>query len=106
MTKLEGVTVVRDGTELDAYFTRYADSNRTAIQLVERASGEPYSRLTVNMPEVQLGPDEILVKDYSECEGNLAAAEDAGLVATTGRFVEHGYVKIPICRLLKKPEGF
>ena len=78
-------------------FARYHD-NRTAIDLI-CTNGEPYTTATVNLPGESLEPGFVFIKDYSENEGVLAALEKAGIVKTTGRVVESGFVTIPEAQL-------
>ena len=82
-------------------------NGRTAIELVgtdSDCSGELVAVATVNVPEVELKDDEVLVKDYSENKGMLAALVGAGVVEPTGREVDSGFVKLPVCKLLVKKE--
>lgn len=81
----------------DMSFGRYSNG-RIAIELVE--NGEPVAVATVNLPNENLEADEIAIKDYSENEGMLRALLYGGVVTTPIRFVNIGFVKIPICKLL------
>ena len=57
---------------------------------------------TVNVAGVSevLPEDHVVVKDYSENEGMLAALVEAGIVADTGERAFFGYVSAPIARVL------
>lgn len=88
------------GMQLEVSFRRYPDNQRTAICLGDIETGEPYATATVNIPDIPLGPTEVLVKDYSENTGMLEALEHAGIVRRTGRCVRSGFVEIPVCELL------
>lgn len=57
---------------------------------------------TVNVQGVSdlLPEDRVVVKDYSENEGMLAALVEAGVVEDTGERASFGYVSAPIARLL------
>jgi hypothetical protein len=76
---------------------RNYSNGRTALQLVESETGEPIATATVNIPEISLEPNEIIIKDYSENEGIFEALVKAGIVISTGKMVENGFVKCPIC---------
>ncbi len=88
------------------------NNGRTALELVaakddpehDIMEGEPICTATVNVPTVALGVDEVIIKDYSENQGILDALLDAGIVETTGRYVESGWVRMPICVLCWKDE--
>lgn len=55
---------------------------------------------TVNIPGHDLGPNEILVKTWSENEGMLGFLLANRIVADLGRDVPTGYVKARVCKLL------
>lgn len=57
-------------------------------------------RVTVNLPEVDLADNEVLIKDYAENEGVLAALVAAGVVHPTDRLVQSGFVALPVCEFL------
>ena len=61
--------------------------------------GEPIATATVRIPCCGLESDEVLIKDYSENEGMLNALIQAGYVTPTGRLVESGFVRLPVCKL-------
>ena len=88
------------GVQLHVSFSHYYDNQRTAICLGDIETGEPYATATVNIPDIPLGPTEVLIKDYSENAGILGALERAGIVRRTGRCVHSGFVEIPVCELL------
>lgn len=98
LLKLEGATVTHAGTPCDVYLGQY-DNRRLAIQLVERETGEPWTKATVNVVDVPLQPDEMCVKDYAENEGMLDALTAAGLVDAVVGAADSGYVEIPIVRM-------
>lgn len=102
--KLEGVTVIHNGVDCDAFFCQYAAGN-TAIQLVERETGEPWAKATVNVPDLAdaLGKGEVFIKDYSENEGMMDALVAAGVVEDTGRSEPIGYTEARIAKLKVKP---
>ena len=74
-------------------------NGRTALQLVDAVDGSPIARATVNLPEVEMAPDEVAIKSYGENEGLLEALTDAGVIEPTSRVVVTGYVTVPVCRL-------
>ncbi len=77
-------------------------NGRTALQLIDAEDGELVATATVNLPHIQIAPDEVIIKDYSENDGLLNVLVKAGIVEDTGRKVKSGYVDIPVCRFLKK----
>jgi hypothetical protein len=99
------IRVTRAGCTCRVVFDRYRDGDRLAISLVDAATGEPVNRVTVNMPEIPLGPDEVLVRNYSDGEGMLDDCVAAGLLADTGRRVTAGFAAdgVAVARLLVTP---
>jgi len=80
-------------------FGRYVAPERPAMELIAD-DGTPVAIATVNLPDEDLGDDEIAIKNHSENAGVLAALVASGIVAEPHRFVRRGYVEIPVCRLL------
>jgi hypothetical protein len=87
------------GEELTLQFCKYANGNN-AITLAD-TQGEMYATASVNVPGVELESNEVLIKNYSENEGILEMLEEAGYVERTGRYVQSGFVNIPICKIIK-----
>ena len=109
--------VMWHGWTCEVVFNRYANGDRLAISLVgseERTGddppfpGESVMRVTTNATEVELAPDEVLVKTWSENDGILEVMEEAGILQYTGRDVALGYAIASVCRVLvpvPAPEG-
>ena len=57
---------------------------------------------TVNVAGVSevLPEDQVVIKDYSENEGMMAALVEAGIVEDTGERASFGYVSAPIGKVL------
>ena len=79
---------------------RYELGNRIRLQLIAIDDEVPYACATVNVPGVELAADEILIKDWSENEGVLAALVKAGVIADTGRTVPTGRTEANVAKLL------
>lgn len=91
------VIVQHFGTRDLAILTdRYANNDRLAVFAVE--NGEPYTDLSVNMPEEALADGEFIFKTYTENEGLFEQFVEAGAVEFTGRYTG-SRVSLPICRL-------
>ena len=78
-------------------------NGRVAIQLVDAIDYSPTAVASVNLPFEPLGEDEIFIKEHSENEGMVKALTDAGIVSEPIRYVNSGFVQIPVCKLLVKP---
>jgi len=80
-------------------------NQRIAIELVEIGTDEPVAYATVNIPEIDLKQSEIILKTYSENEGMLECLVDAGIVSKPIKWIEGGYVEVPVVELLISPYG-
>lgn len=76
---------------------RYSN-DRVAISAIDEEDGDMFGRLTVNLPEEELGPDEIFVKTWSEnkvwVQQVLAAMPH--VFQDTGRKAQAGYTEAAI----------
>ncbi len=79
---------------------RYSNG-RVAMQLVDEEG--PVATATVNVPEADLGPDEVCIKDYGENAGVLDLLVLMDVVVPTGRRILTGFVDVPVARLLVAP---
>jgi hypothetical protein len=70
--------VTFQGIETTLAYKTY-NNGRLAILLTTK-TGEIYAKVTTNLPEIPLGDNEILIKDYSENEGMMDAFVEEGLV--------------------------
>lgn len=82
--------------ELRAVELQY-DCGQKAIAIDGRVPGqeyfEPFGTLTIAIPQAKLGPDEIIVKNWSENEGWAdQVARKLGYIKTT-RYVRTGFVE-------------
>jgi hypothetical protein len=75
----------------------YYANDRLAIQA--NCDDGPYGKLTVNLPENQLGPNEIFVRTTEENERLAKAAMKTGLFEDTGKKLPSGFIKISIWKL-------
>ena len=78
------------------------ENGRTALMLTHE--GEQAAVATLNMPEIPLGPNRVIIKDYSENEGMLNALVDGGVIRNTNVRAAGGF---PIAELLgpyREPE--
>ncbi len=87
--------VLVNGDLLTIEFLKY-NNNRIAIELIEE-SGEPYAMLSVNIPDCNIEPDEIIIKDYSENSGIPEQVFKCGLFENTGKFEQN--LNCPIWKL-------
>jgi len=91
-------TVTFLNTPCHLQFGRYTNG-RLAISLYN-VDGEPFTTATINVPAMPLAQNQVLIKDYDENEGLLAALESAGIVRTTGVRCRLGFVQADVCHLL------
>jgi hypothetical protein len=80
-------------------------NKRTAIQLVDAEDGCPVAMATVNVPAESIEKDEVIIKDYSENSGILAALVGEGVVSKPLRTIRTGFVEVYVCKLLRNSDG-
>jgi hypothetical protein len=88
---------------LDDVYTVWLDkmtyaNGRTVLLLMDREG--QVACATMNLPEHDIEPDEIIVKTWSENESMLKFLVRNRICADTGRDIETGLVKARVCRLL------
>jgi hypothetical protein len=74
-------------------------NGRRAIKLVDLEDGELVAVATVNLPDEELGNDEVFIKDYSENEGILEFLVQNKVVFPPHGSVKSGYVTVHKCKL-------
>jgi hypothetical protein len=78
----------------------YGGTDRIALPLYAVEDGSPVAVATVNLPELALGADQVVIKDYSENEGMLELLVASGVVSPPLREVQSGYVTLYVCQCL------
>ena len=76
-------------------------NKQPALQLIDAENGEPIATASVSL-DVELKPNEIIIKDWSENEGMLDTLVKSGIVEDTGEVVQTGFVLANVCRILKR----
>lgn len=79
---------------------QYAATGGVALELIDAEDFEPIAMATVCVPDVPIHEDQVFIKDYSENEGILQALIDAGVVSQPLEWIEQGFVRLPLCKLL------
>jgi hypothetical protein len=81
---------------------QYVSGGKPVIRLFDEQTGEFVATASVNLEGVELGEDETAIKDYSENTGILEALVQANVVENPHDWVNMGFVKIPICKIIKE----
>lgn len=106
-TPKEPITVKLYGIDCVIQLARYPDTERLALILLDKETGEDMTVATVNMPGIFLRSEEVMIKDWSENEGVLEALQKAGVVEPTGLTYPSGFVEVPKCLVtVPIPENF
>ena len=79
----------------------YYPTGNKSIKLMDTRDGSPVATATVNLDGVELSANEVMVKDYSENKGMLAALRDSKVVENIVDVMQSGYVDIPVVTLSK-----
>lgn len=74
----------------------YSNGN-VAMTLIDCVDGLPFATATINHNSLQEG--EVAIKDYSENAGVLIFLLDNNIVKPPHRFINSGFVNIPVCKL-------
>lgn len=74
----------------------YRDGS-VSIQLFDSEDGSPYATATTHLSG-QLEKGEIAIKDWSENEGILDFLIENNIVTKPHRFINSGFVSVPICK--------
>ena len=85
-------------------FAKYANNNRTAIELIHATEGDSVAMATINVPDEELEEDEVVIKDYSENEGMFEALVNANIISESVYHVATGMIMSPVCKLLVEPK--
>lgn len=77
-------------------------NGRACLLLTESGTGDPFTTVTTNMPEIELDDDEVIVKTVDENEGILDCLVDQGVLEDTGRRISNCFQvsAYAICRLV------
>jgi hypothetical protein len=87
------------GTRYNVWLEKAKYANKRVALLLNDDEGQ-VACATVNMPEIDLQPDEVIIKTWSENEAMLDFLIHNHIVADTGREVQAGYEKARVCKLL------
>ena len=79
--------------------TETYNDGKIRIQLYDSKDGTPYATATASIKE-ELEPGEVAIKNWSENEGMLDFLVEHKFIEKPHRFVEQGFVRIPICKLI------
>lgn len=99
MQNAEPKTIIDFHGPCEVITSKYVESGRLAIMLEDAATGEPVAIATINMPEIPLSDDEVVIKDYAENEGLLEVLQAAGIVREVVRYVQAGWVEVPVVKV-------
>lgn len=55
---------------------------------------------SVNVPYHNLEIDEVAIKNYSENQGVLDVLIEANIITQPVRFIQTGFIKAPVCKLI------
>jgi len=93
-------TIFFGGYACEMQLDHYTNGNK-CISLVDTRDGSAVATATVNLDGVELSANEVMVKDYSENKGMLAALRDSKVVENIVDVMQSGYVDIPVVTLSK-----
>lgn len=77
--------------------------NNIGIRMTD-AEGMPY--MSISIPMKCLNPDEVAVKNYSENAGIMIDLLRHDILQKPHRYIESGFVLIPVCRFTDKAKEY
>ena len=93
-------TIFFGGFTCEMQLDYYPNGNKS-IRLIDTRDGSPVAKATTNVEDVKLPANEVMIKDYSENKGMLAALRDSKVVENIVDVMQSGYVDIPVVTLSK-----
>jgi len=93
-------TIFFGGFTCELQLDYYPNGNKS-IRLIDTRDGSPVATATVNLDGVELPANQVMIKDYSENKGMLAALRDCKVVESIVDVMQSGYVDIPVVTLSK-----
>lgn len=97
--KVENITVQFSDWECSVSKILGQD-NRVTLKLFDKRDGELVAIATKHVPSEPIEQDEVIIKDYAENEGMFDALVAAGVIGGAQRYIQSGYVTMPVCKLL------
>jgi len=92
--------------EAVVFLNKYVSKNRICLRLISPTQKETLHIATVNLPDVDLEPDEIAIKNYSENEGIYECLVEQEVIKKAHRlYINHfptHKASFPIVRLTPK----
>ena len=85
---------------LGSYHSNGRTSLEYHIENEEEGYTEPACTASVNLPDEEIEPGYVAVKDYSENEGLYELMVQKGHIEPAIRYIRQGFVTIPVCKLL------
>lgn len=89
--------------EVTVSFSRYEKSGRICLILTaveDLVEAGPVAECTVELPDVELGENEVAIKTWYENISFLEWLMDEGIVSAPLRYVQFAGVYLPVCNLL------
>ncbi|CAM3854248.1 hypothetical protein [Aquirufa aurantiipilula] len=75
-------------------------NSQTALELISTLDGSTVLTASISIPEIALGKNELIIKDYSENEGVLSFLVENNIVRPLGKYIENGLITAEIVELV------
>jgi hypothetical protein len=89
-----------DGEDLSIHVTPAPANGTPTVQLYD-SDGLPYATFSAHLPNIQLQPDEVLVKTWSENADLREPMLATGLFVDTGGRLPLGHITAEVWRVIK-----
>lgn len=77
-------------------------NGRTCLSLIHVSTGEPFAKVTINVPSLKLKEGEIVIRNTQENEGLLDSLVKAGIVSPSKKEINLNYIIVHVVDLLIK----
>lgn len=90
-----------DGEKLRPIISKY-QNGQNRILLIDN-DGVPYMTASVAIEHemVEVGPDDVIIKNYSENEGILQELFESGIIEEPHRAFTYNFVTLYVCKIVK-----
>lgn len=79
----------------------YYANNRKGMFLINIKTGKQVVRCTLNLADYSFEKNEVIIKNYGDCEGVYQALHEANILRYTKKRIPIGYNYGLICKLIK-----
>ena len=92
-------TIFYKGKLCELQLDYYTNTGNKSIRLINTLDGSAVAKATTNVEGVKLQANEVMIKNYMENEGMLAALQNSKVVGRIVDTIQSGFEDIPVVEL-------